>query len=202
MRGTPPTAQTRPVPRDFFARQSPLVARALLGCWLVRRTPDGLFRVRISETEAYLGQGDPASHAYRGRTRRNRPMFGPPGHAYVYFIYGMHHCFNVVTGKEGEAEAVLLRGAMGRSPAGGSLRGPGRLCRAMEIGREHDSLDLCSGVLDQIWIEAGRIPPGMARRTGPRVGVSDKSQLRFWLAEEPGTEPRAQHRPDIKERTP
>lgn len=173
--------------RSFFARPSPVVARSLLGCWLVRRTSLGLIRrVQISETEAYLGRVDPASHAYRGQTRRNRAMFGPPGHAYVYLIYGMHYCFNVVTGNDGEAEAVLVRAALGRSAAGASLGGPGRLCRALEIGRDQDSLDLCSAAPNQIWVEAGISPPRMAILNGPRIGVRDRAPLRFWLAEVPG----------------
>lgn len=145
-----------------------------------------IVRVQISETEAYLGRADPASHAYRGQTRRNRAMFGPPGHAYVYLIYGIHYCFNVVTGNDGEAEAVLVRAARGRSAAGASLSGPGRLCRALEIGRDQDSLDLCSAAPDQIWVEAGVRPPRMAILNGPRIGVRDRAPLRFWLAEDPG----------------
>ena len=98
------------IPREFFARPSVEVAPDLLGCVLEHETPDGLVAVELTEVEAYAGRSDPASHAYRGQTRRNAVMFGPPGHAYVYFTYGMHFCVNMVClGEEGSAAAVLLR---------------------------------------------------------------------------------------------
>jgi DNA-3-methyladenine glycosylase len=98
------------IPRDFFARPSAEVAPDLLGCVLEHETADGLVAVELTEVEAYAGRSDPASHAYRGRTRRNAVMFGPPGHAYVYFTYGMHFCVNMVClGEPGSASAVLLR---------------------------------------------------------------------------------------------
>jgi DNA-3-methyladenine glycosylase len=158
----------RPLPRDFFDRPAPEVAPALLGCVLEHETPDGVVAVQLTEVEAYAGAVDPASHAYRGMTARNAVMFGPPGHAYVYFTYGMHFCVNVVCQPEGIAEAVLLRA--GRIIAGESLaqrrrasrapepddsappgtvpprdlaRGPARLCRALAITRAQDGADLC-----------------------------------------------------------
>ena len=98
------------IPREFFARPSVEVAPDLLGCVLEHETPDGLVAVELTEVEAYAGRSDPASHAYRGKTRRNAVMFGPPGHAYVYFTYGMHFCVNMVClGEQGSASAVLLR---------------------------------------------------------------------------------------------
>jgi DNA-3-methyladenine glycosylase len=98
------------IPRDFFARPSVEVAPDLLGCVLEHETADGLVAVELTEVEAYAGRSDPASHAYRGKTRRNAVMFGPPGHAYVYFTYGMHFCVNMVClGEQGSASAVLLR---------------------------------------------------------------------------------------------
>jgi len=98
-----------PIPRDFFARPSVLVAPDLLGCVLEHETADGLVAVELTEVEAYAGQTDPASHAYRGKTARNAVMFGPPGHAYVYFTYGMHFCVNLVCLGDNSASAVLLR---------------------------------------------------------------------------------------------
>ena len=149
------------IPRDFFARPSVEVAPDLLGCVLEHETADGLVAVELTEVEAYAGRSDPASHAYRGKTARNAVMFGPPGHAYVYFTYGMHFCVNMVClGEAGSASAVLLRA--GRIIAGEGLararrtrgttaiaprdlaRGPARLCQALAINRAQDGADVGS----------------------------------------------------------
>ena len=145
------------LPRDTFACSAVAVAPALLGCVLEHDTPEGLVAVALTEVEAYHGQADPASHAYRGRTPRNAVMFGPPGHAYVYFTYGMHFCVNLVCLPEGTASAVLLRA--GRVVAGEDLararrtapgpggrdlaRGPARLCQALAITRAQNGADVC-----------------------------------------------------------
>ena len=149
------------IPRNFFARPSVEVAPDLLGCVLEHETADGPVAVELTEVEAYAGRSDPASHAYRGKTARNAVMFGPPGHAYVYFTYGMHFCVNVVClGEEGSASAVLLRA--GRVIAGEELararrtrgttaiaprdlaRGPARLCQALGIDRSQNGADMVS----------------------------------------------------------
>jgi len=117
-----------PISRDFFARPSVLVAPDLLGCVLEHETADGLVAVELTEVEAYAGQTDPASHAYRGKTARNAVMFGPPGHAYVYFTYGMHFCVNLVCLGDNSASAVLLR-------AGAIIAGD-ELARARRSGRK------------------------------------------------------------------
>ncbi len=163
--------------RRFFARSSPEVARELVGCWLVRRGPGGPVRLELLEVEAYLGESDPASHAHRGPTPRNLPMYGPAGHAYVYFIYGMHHCLNVVTGPAGEAQAVLLRA--GRRPSGEVVGGPALLCRALGVTLAENRLDLCSRSTD-LWLEAGAA--GQPVASGPRIGVRDPAHLRYYLA--------------------
>ena len=143
--------------RSFFGRRAVQVAPALLGCVLEHQTPDGLVAVALTEVEAYAGAADPASHAYRGQTRRNAVMFGPPGHSYVYFTYGMHFCVNLVCLPEGTAEAVLLRAgvivegvslARLRRPAARAdtdlARGPARLCQALAIDRAQDGADVCA----------------------------------------------------------
>jgi DNA-3-methyladenine glycosylase len=145
------------LPRDTFACSAVAVAPALLGCVLEHDTPEGLVAVALTEVEAYQGQADPASHAYRGRTPRNAVMFGPPGHAYVYFTYGMHFCVNLVCLPAGTASAVLLRAGrvvegegLARArravpgPGGRDLaRGPARLCQALAITRAQNGADVC-----------------------------------------------------------
>jgi len=183
------------LPRGFHARAATVVAPALLGQVLVRRLPSGEeLRARLVETEAYE-QDDPASHAFRGITARNGVMFGPPGRLYVYFTYGMHHCMNVVVGREGEGCAVLLRAAepleglavMGRARGTDRLRdlcrGPARLAQAFAVDRSLDGADLVAG--DQLWIERGRSVDPMDVRSGPRVGirVATERPWRFWVDE-------------------
>ncbi len=178
------------LPRAFFARPPLIVARALLGQVLVHRI-DGVERSGIIvETEAYLGERDLASHASRGRTARTEVMFGPPGHSYVYLIYGMHHCMNVVTGRDGAASAVLLRALAPRSglPDAARTDGPGRLCRALGITKAQNRLDLCGD--GPLFLRAGTSPPRSAVARGPRIGVDyagvwAQKPYRFWLRDDP-----------------
>jgi DNA-3-methyladenine glycosylase len=150
---------------------------------------------RIVETEAYLAEGDPASHSFRGQTTRNRSMFARPGTAYVYLIYGMHHCLNVVSAAEGRGEAVLVRAVeplegleVMRARRGGVrdrdlCRGPGRLAQAFGLTREHDGLDLCRGELG-LWSGRGE---ALEVRATPRVGIRLAAELplRFVAAGSP-----------------
>ncbi len=171
-----------PLPRAFYDRPSPAVARDLLGCRLLHAGPQGLCVGRIVEVEAYLGRDDPASHAARGLTARNAPMFGPPGHAYVYRIYGLHDCFNVVTGAAGDPMAVLVRAVEVEAlPPGAYPRadGPGRLCRAFGISRHHDRADLCRAGPGCLWITTGPAVRGPVATT-PRIGVADPRALRWF----------------------
>jgi DNA-3-methyladenine glycosylase len=126
-----------PIPREFFARPSVELAPDLLGCVLEHETAEGLVAVELTEVEAYAGRADPASHAYRGRTARNAVMFGPPGHAYVYFTYGMHFCVNLVCVDPGTASAVLLRA--GRVIEGEELARTRRARRRHKTGGDRDS---------------------------------------------------------------
>lgn len=157
------------LPREFYARNTLLVARQLIGLHLVHLDA-GVRRVgRIVETEAYLGPRDRAAHSARGRTPRNAVMFGPPGHAYVYLIYGFWHCMNVVTREAGVPHAVLLRAVEPVEGIDDGTWGPGLLCRAMHIDRTLDGADLQG---DRLWIER---PPGLRKRVpitrATRIGV-------------------------------
>lgn len=137
----------RVLPRTFYNRDAETVARALLGKLLVR-VEDSVERVgRIVEAEAYLGPHDLAAHSSKGRTPRTEVMFGPPGHAYVYIIYGMHHCLNAVSEAEGRASAVLIRALEPIANIQGGTNGPGRLCRALNIDRRLNGHDLTTGEL-------------------------------------------------------
>lgn len=144
------------------------MARALLGKHLVH-VVRGRARVgRIVETEAYLGPHDRAAHSTRGLTARNRSMFGPPGHAYVYLVYGLHHCFNVVTEGEGHASAVLVRALEPVAGIRDRTSGPGLVCRAMGLDRRHDGWDLTAR---RLFIAEGPAVPDRQVARRPRIGV-------------------------------
>ncbi len=158
---------------EFYARPTLAVARDLLGAYLCRRLPDGkLLWAPIVETEAYT-QDDPACHAFRGRTPRCAVMFGPPGFAYVYFIYGMYHCLNVVTEPDGTPGAVLIR-AVG---VGGG-EGPGKLCRLWQIDSNLNGANLMEAGSD-IWIGKGEPVEDFQVCVTPRIGLS-LAQDRLW----------------------
>jgi DNA-3-methyladenine glycosylase len=166
----------------------------MLGAVLRHTTDEGTVAVRITEVEAYDGRGDPGSHAFSGRTRRNQVMFGPPGHLYVYFTYGMHHCCNVVVGPEGAASAVLVRAgevvegldvARSRRPRSTDrdlARGPARLCQALALDLAQDGADLTTGPVTL----TPAAEPYTDVSTGPRVGLrlAADRPWRFWLTGE------------------
>ena len=187
--------QTR-LARDFYARGVLTVARECIGKVLIHVSPEGLVAGRIVEAEAYRGPEDLAAHSARGRrTARNEPMWGPPGHAYVFFVYGMHWHLNLVTGGEGEPHAVLIRGVepiegleeMARRRGMAADRreltnGPGKLCVAFGVDRRHDRSDLCAGPL---FLADG--PPTRATRAR-RIGIDYAGAwaLKRWRFLEPG----------------
>jgi len=192
-----------------LSRSAVEVAPALLGAHLV----SGGVTVRLTEVEAYAGESDPGSHAFRGRTPRTEVMFGPPGRAYVYFSYGMHWCLNVVTGPDGEASAVLLRAGevvggleLARSRRPGATdrdlcRGPARLCRALAVDGALGGCDL-RDPRAPLCLVAGQPVPAAAVRSGPRVGVSGAgapTPWRFWGDGEPTV---SAYRPAVRRRTP
>jgi DNA-3-methyladenine glycosylase len=179
-------------------------ARVLLGCTLAADTDDGEVRVRVVEVEAYRGEDDPGSHCYRGRTPRNAVMWGPAGHLYVYFVYGMHFCANVVALDDGRPGAVLLRAGEVLSDPGVAhvrrptargrdaelARGPARLCTLLGIGREQNGVDVTDPT-SPVRLEAGERVPDEAVRAGPRVGVAAGQQRpwRLWVAGSPAVTP-------------
>ncbi|MEU1132734.1 DNA-3-methyladenine glycosylase [Streptomyces sp. NPDC005900] len=200
-----------PLSRDFFDRPVLEVAPDLLGRILVRHSDDGQIELRLTEVEAYAGEVDPGSHAYRGRTPRNDVMFGPPGHVYVYFTYGMWHCMNLVCGPEGMASAVLLRA--GEITAGAELarkrrlsarnekelaKGPARLATALDVDRSLDGADLFGGPDSPFSILAGTPVDADQVSEGPRTGVGGEGAghpWRFWTANDPTVSPYRAHAP-------
>ncbi len=204
------------IPRAGLAAWSTDLAPALLGARLVSVVGDELVVVRLTEVEAYMGEQDPGSHAFRGRTPRTAVMFGPAGHLYVYFTYGMHWCANVVCGPEGSASAVLIRAgevvqgpdvARRRRPAARRdvdlARGPARLASALGIDGALDGVDLCDPS-SPVWLEPPAAPQS-AVRSGPRVGVSGPGgdggtfPWRFWLDGDPSV---STYRPGQPRRRP
>ena len=172
---------SRTYQQDFYCRDTLAVARELLGALLCRQVSDGrVLYGPIVEVEAYT-QDDPACHASRGLTPRCRVMFGPPGRAYVYFIYGMYHCLNVVTEPEGTPGAVLIR-AVGAD----GTNGPGKLCREWQIDWSHNGTSLLTPGTD-LWICAGTTVSGSDIVCSPRIGVSSATDRhwRFYLRGHP-----------------
>ncbi len=174
---------SRKLPRDFYDRDTIDVAKDLLGKHLVH-VHGGVERVgRIVETEAYLGPHDLAAHSSKGLTPRTKVMFGPPGHAYVYLIYGIYHCMNVVTQREGTASAVLLRAVEPVKNVEGRTQGPGLLCRALHIDKTQNGHDLLS---DDFYVADAGIHRKLTIVKRPRIGVDyaghwARRLLRFYV---------------------
>ncbi|MEV2255018.1 DNA-3-methyladenine glycosylase [Streptomyces sp. NPDC050147] len=200
-----------PLTHDFFERPVLDVAPDLLGRILVRSSPEGPIELRLTEVEAYAGEADPGSHAYRGPTARNSVMFGPPGYAYVYFTYGMWHCLNVVCGPEGKASGVLLRA--GEITTGADIarkrrlsarndrelaKGPARLATALDVDRSLNGSDLCAGGDAPLTLLAGTPMDPAQVSSGPRTGVGGDGAVhpwRFWAPNDPTVSPYRAHTP-------
>lgn len=183
---TAQTAVQRRLPAAFFAQPTLQVARQLLGKYLVRRRADCLQIGKIVETEAYCGPEDKASHAFRGLTPRTRVMFGPPGVAYVYLIYGLHHLLNIVTEKPGYPAAVLIRALEPVAHIDLPTTGPAKLTKALGIDLSFNQHNLCHPQA-LLWVEdRGEKPPSTQIATSPRIGVDYAAEYarkpwRFYL---------------------
>ena len=191
------TAKDAVLPSEFYARDTEIVARELLGCILECHTDEGVATGRIVETEAYLGEHDLACHAAAGRTRRTEPLYGLPGTAYVYFIYGVHWCFNVVTREAGLPSAVLVRGieplsglelmrlrrAAARRDAD-LTNGPGKLCAALGVDGRHNALPLNGA---PILVRPGSTVPDSRVVITPRIGIRECADwpLRWFVSDSP-----------------
>lgn len=179
---------SRKLKRSFYARDTLVVARELIGHHLVYVHEGHKMIGRIVETEAYQGPEDLAAHSAGGhRSPRNEVMFGPPGYAYVYFIYGVWHCLNFVTREQGVPHAVLLRALEPVTELPGKTNGPGLLCRTLGLDRRHNGLDLTGDVLS---VEAPKNKPQPLIQTSPRIGIGDKGEAtvlpwRFFDARSP-----------------
>jgi DNA-3-methyladenine glycosylase len=172
--------------RSFFHQDAIKLARSLIGTILVHRVRGKEYRARIVETEAYLGPNDLASHSSKGMTKRTEVMFGPAGHAYVYLIYGMYNMLNIVAGKTGKAQAVLIRAAEPLDEWQADLSGPGKLTRALKIMRSYHSMDLCG---DRLYLLSGsriRLRIKRSKRIGVEYAKEWKDTLlRFYDADSP-----------------
>jgi DNA-3-methyladenine glycosylase len=201
---------TAALPRSFFDRPVLEVAPDLLGRLVVHAAAEGRVTARLTEVEAYDGPNDPGSHAFRGRSKRNGSMFGPPGHIYVYFTYGMYHCMNLVCGPVGMPTGILLRAATvtegvelarKRRPTAKTdrdlARGPARLVEALAVTRADDGADICGP--GPLTIHYGEPPPAGLIRTGPRVGLRAAPDFpwRFWIDGDPSV---SIYRPHVPKR--
>ncbi len=181
------------LPRKFYLRSTLIVARDLLGKILVRRYRGKLLKGRITETEAYIGKNDPACHACCGMTERNKPMFGEAGHAYIYFTYGMHYCFNIVTEKKGFPAAVLVRSVepikgidiikrrRGKAKEQNLTDGPAKLCQGFALDKKLNGIDLLGR---ELWVEDDgfKVKENVIKKS-PRIGIKEglDKKWRFYL---------------------
>ncbi|MFA4937295.1 MAG: DNA-3-methyladenine glycosylase [Patescibacteria group bacterium] len=164
----------RRISQTFFNKTTLSIAHSLLGCYLVRKVGRKVQRAKIIETEAYVGLKDKASHASRGLTRRTEVMFGLPARAYVYLIYGMYYCFNIVTAKQGYPAAVLIRGVILNNKL---INGPGKVCRELKINKKINNENLL--LSKKIYLERGNKVPGVKIKSAPRIGVDYAGKWKY-----------------------
>lgn len=172
------------LPPSFYKKDTLRVARELLGCFLVRDIDGEIMRARIVETEAYIGEDDLACHASKGRMKRTETLYGEAGHAYVYLVYGMYHCLNVVTERKDFPAAVLIRAVEIENVSFKQTNGPGKLCRFLNIDRTFNGADMTSR--KELWIEKGNHVPDSDIAMSPRIGIdyakhSKEYPWRFFL---------------------
>lgn len=165
--------------RTFYRKNTLAVCEELLGCFLMCEQEGNVWRARITEVEAYIGEDDLACHASKGKTKRTEVMYGKAGHAYVYLIYGMYHCFNIVTEKEGFPAAVLIRAVEIEGVAKKETNGPGKLCRFLGIDRSCNMLDVTKG--ERIWVGRGRKKKGEKIIKSKRIGVEYAKHCKEYL---------------------
>jgi DNA-3-methyladenine glycosylase len=168
------------IPRKFYFRDTLTIAENLLGCFLVREYRGKIWRAMITETEAYVGEDDLACHAARGRTPRTDVMYGQPGNAYIYMIYGMYHCLNIVTEKKNFPAAVLIRAARIERIDYKKTNGPGKICKFLKIDRKLNRWDLTKG--KQLWLESRDPKPRLPKvHKSRRVGIDYAKHCREYL---------------------
>jgi DNA-3-methyladenine glycosylase len=165
--------------RNFYNKPTLEVAQDLLGCFLVRKFGRQLYKAKIVETEAYVGEKDLACHASRGRTPRTEVMYGEPGHAYVYMIYGMYFCLNVVTENKDFPSAVLIRSVQVNGVVEKETNGPGKLCRYLKIDKKLNAWDLTRE--EKLWVEEGENIPKKLIKKYPRIGIDYAGKCKDYL---------------------
>lgn len=167
------------VPRKFYQQDTLQTAQDLLGCFLMREYEGKKWRAQITEVEAYIGEDDLACHARVGRTKRTETMYGTAGHAYVYLIYGMYHCLNIVTEAKNYPAAILIRGVEIEGVAKNETNGPGKLCRFLHIDRSCNGLDITKR--KSIWVEKGKMQEGEKIVKSKRIGVDYAKHCKDYL---------------------
>ena len=170
---------SKPLSRKFYQRDTLLVAEKLLGCFLIRQYKGKVYRARITEVEAYVGEDDLACHASKGKTKRTEVMYGEAGHTYVYLIYGMYYCFNIVTELKDFPAAILVRAVVIDDVPVKETNGPGKLCRFLKIDKTCNTLDLTKG--NKLWVETGKKKKGEKVVKSKRIGVDYAEHCKEFL---------------------